>query len=91
MLVTLPYTPEKGKTPAVYWQNGSNLESMRIVSTTSDSVTFETTHNSTYIVIAEPNDNDDNGAMFMLFFGIVMAIGIIAALVTGGVYCRGKA
>ena len=54
MQVTLPYTPEDGKEPAVYWQNGSDLVKMNVVSHTGSTVTFETEHNSTYIVVAEP-------------------------------------
>lgn len=91
MLVTLPYNPEKGKTPAVYWQNGSDLESMRIVSKTSDSVTFETAHNSTYVVVAEPYPDDSEGRTFMLYFGILTVASIALALLAGGIYYRGKA
>ena len=90
MQVTLPYTPEKGKVPAVYWQNGSALEKMRVISHTSDSVTFETTHNSTYVVVAE-SVSEDSGATFMLYLGLLMVIGIALSMLVGFNYYRRKA
>ena len=90
MQVTLPYTPEKGKVPAVYWQNGSALEKMRVISHTSDSVTFETTHNSTYVVVAEPV-SEDSGATFMLYLGLLMVVGIVLSMLIGFNYYRRKA
>ena len=88
--VTLPYTPEKGKVPAVYWQNGSALEKMRVISHTSDSVTFETTHNSTYVVVAE-SASEDSGATFMLYLGLLMVVGIALSMLIGFNYYRRKA
>jgi hypothetical protein len=90
MQVTLPYTPEKGKVPAVYWQNGSALEKMRVISHTSDSVTFETTHNSTYVVVAE-SVSEDSGATFMLYLGLLMVVGIALSMLVGFNYYRRKA
>ena len=90
MQVTLPYTPEKGKVPAVYWQNGSALEKMRVISHTSDSVTFETTHNSTYVVVAE-SASEDSGATFMLYFGLLVVVGIALSMIVGFNYYRRKA
>lgn len=90
MQVTLPYTPEKGKIPAVYWQNGSALEKMRVISHTSDSVTFETTHNSTYVVVAE-SVSEDSGATFMLYLGLLMVVGIALSMLIGFNYYRRKA
>ncbi|MBO5599652.1 MAG: InlB B-repeat-containing protein, partial [Candidatus Methanomethylophilus sp.] len=90
MRVTLPYTPEKGKVPAVYWQNGSVLEKMRVISHTSDSVTFETTHNSTYVVVAE-SASEDSGATFMLYLGLLMVVGIALSMLVGFNYYRRKA
>ena len=90
MQVTLPYTPEKGKVPAVYWQNGSALEKMRVISHTSDSVTFETTHNSTYVVVAE-SVSEDSGATFMLYLGLLMVVGIALSMLIGFNYYRRKA
>ena len=88
--VTLPYTPEKGKVPAVYWQNGSALEKMKVISHTSDSVTFETTHNSTYVVVAE-SASEDSGATFMLYLGLLMVVGIALSMLIGFNYYRRKA
>ena len=90
MQVTLPYTPEKDKVPAVYWQNGSVLEKMRVISHTSDSVTFETTHNSTYVVVAE-SVSEDSGATFMLYLGLLMVVGIALSMLIGFNYYRRKA
>lgn len=90
MQVTLPYTPEKEKVPAVYWQNGSALEKMRVISHTSDSVTFETTHNSTYVVVAE-SVSEDSGATFMLYLGLLMVVGIALSMLIGFNYYRRKA
>lgn len=90
MQVTLPYTPEKDKVPAVYWQNGSALEKMRVISHTSDSVTFETTHNSTYVVVAE-SVSKDSGATFMLYLGLLMVVGIALSMLIGFNYYRRKA
>jgi len=90
MQVTLPYTSEKDKVPAVYWQNGSVLEKMRVISHTSDSVTFETTHNSTYVVVAE-SVSEDSGTTFMLYFGLLMVVGIALSMLIGFNYYRRKA
>ena len=90
MQVTLPYTPEKDKVPAVYWQNGSALEKMRVISHTSDSVTFETTHNSTYVVVAE-SASEDSGVTFMLYLGLLMVVGIALSMLIGFNYYRRKA
>jgi hypothetical protein len=90
MQVTLPYAPEKGKGPVVYWQNGFALEKMRVISHTSDSVTFETTHNSTYVVVAE-SASEDSGATFMLYLGLLMVVGIALSMLIGFNYYRRKA
>lgn len=90
MRVTLPYTPEKDKVPAVYWQNGSALEKMRVISHTSDSVTFETTHNSTYVVVAE-SVSEDSGVTFMLYLCLLMVVGIALSMLVGFNYYRRKA
>ncbi|GEM_PF-2146999 len=90
MQVTLPYTPEKGKVPVVYWQDGSVLEKMNVISHTGTTVTFETTHNSTYVVVAEPV-SEESGATFMLYLGILMVVGIALAILVGFNYYRRKA
>ena len=65
--VTLPYTKEDGKEPVVYFWNGSESTKMNVVSSTETSVTFETDHNSTYVVASETPSKDD-GASFLLYF-----------------------
>ena len=72
MQVTLPYLPENGTAPAVYYQDGDSLVKMNLLSSNEISVTFETDHNSTYVVVAEPTDSG--------FPIIYAAIGAAAAL-----------
>lgn len=88
--MTLPYQAEAGKHPVVYWQNGSSLERMNIVSHNSTSVTFETDHNSVYIVVAD-SDSDDSGSTFMMYLCILIVIGIALAMLIGGSFYRRKA
>ena len=88
--VTLPYTKENGKEPAVYYWNGSESVKMRVVSSTDASVTFETDHNSLYIVASETPSKED-GVSFLLYFGIMAAIGFCVAALVGFTFYRGKA
>ena len=88
--VTLPYTKENGKEPAVYYWNGSESVKMRVVSSTDASVTFETDHNSLYIVASETPSKED-GVSFLLYFGIMAAIGLCVAALVGFTFYRGKA
>ena len=74
MQVTLPYTPEDGKQPAVYWQNGSDLVRMKVVTHTDTTVTFETEHNSTYIVVAEPVEESES---YLLAYIALAVFGIL--------------
>ncbi len=49
--VTVPYTSASGKIPVVYYVDAQGTATeMTLVSYTSTSVTFETDHNSTYVV-----------------------------------------
>lgn len=80
--VTLPYIKEDGKEPVVYYWNGSESMKMNVVSSTETSVTFETDHNSMYVVASETPSKDD-GASFMLYFGILMIAGICIAMLVG--------
>lgn len=88
--VTLPYTKEKGKEPVVYYWNGSESTKMNVVSSTDASVTFETDHNSTYVVASETPSKDD-GASFLLYFGILIVAGICAAVLIGFNFYHKKA
>ena len=88
--VTLPYTKEDGKEPVVYYWNGSESTKMNVVSSTETSVTFETDHNSTYVVASETPSKDD-GASFLLYFGILMIAGICVSLLVGFNFYRKKA
>ena len=86
--VTLPYIKEKGKDPAVYFWNGSESTKMTVVSSTDTSVTFETDHNSTYVVASESSSKGADGSEFMLAYGMMMAAGIIIAMLIGVIYYR---
>lgn len=88
--VTLPYTKEDGKEPVVYYWNGSESTKMNVVSSTETSVTFETDHNSTYVVASETPSKDD-GASFLLYFGILMIAGICVSMLVGFNFYRKKA
>ena len=90
MQVTLPYTKEAGKEPVVYYWNGSESTKMNIVSSTETSVTFETDHNSMYVVASETPSKDD-GASFLLYFGILMIVGICVSMLVGFNFYRKKA
>lgn len=88
--VTLPYTKEDGMKPAVYFWNGSESTKMNVVSSTDTSVTFETDHNSIYVVASESSSNGD-GSDFMLYFGILMVASIAFAMLVGFGFYRKKA
>ncbi len=81
MLVTLPYTGESGKEAAVYYWNGSEAEKMKVVEYTENSVTFETSHNSTYVVASEKIEESTNGLLIIVAVAIVLA-----AIVFGSAY-----
>ncbi len=88
--VTLPYTKENGKEPVVYYRNGSESVKMKIVSSTDTSVTFETEHNSLYIVTSEISPKED-GTSFLLYFGLLAVAGICVAALVGFTFYRRKA
>ena len=88
--VTLPYTKEDGKEPVVYFWNGSESTKMNVVSSTDTSVTFETDHNSVYVVASETSTKDD-GSSFLLYFGILMIAGICVSMLVGFNFYRKKA
>ena len=79
VLVTLPYAKEDGKGPAVYFWNGSESVKMNVVSSTDTSVTFETDHNSVYVVASEAPPKDDDSDT--LLFGLAVAGAVVAMLV----------
>ena len=88
--VTLPYTKEVGKEPVVYFWNGSESMKMNVVSSTDTSVTFETDHNSMYVVASETSSKDD-GLSFLFFFGLLMVVGIAVSMLVGFNFYRKKA
>ncbi len=81
MLVTLPYTGVNGKEAVVYYWNGSEAEKMKVVEYTENSVTFETSHNSTYVVASEKIVENVNGLLIIAVVAIVLA-----AIISGSVY-----
>lgn len=88
--VTLPYTKEDGKEPVVYFWNGSESTKMNVVSSTDTSVTFETDHNSTYVVASEA-PSKDAGSSLLLYIGILIVAGICAAVLIGFNFYHKKA
>ncbi len=74
ILVTLPYTWENGKQAAVYYWNGTEAEKVNVVGYDYDSVTFETSHNSTYIVGSEDKEDSVNGLLVLIIVAIVLAV-----------------
>ncbi len=75
MLVTLPYVVVDGKQPVVYYWNGTESQKMNVVSSTDTSVTFETFHNSEYIVASEEvSQNSDSGSIMWV---VIVAIIVI--------------
>ena len=79
MIVTLPYTDENGKHPAVYYWDGTGSQKMDVVSFTSTSVTFETEHNSEYVVVSESvSEKSDSGLMIA---GIMVLLIVVLAVV----------
>ena len=88
--VTLPYTKEAGKEPVVYYWNGSESTKMNVVSSTDTNVTFETDHNSMYVVASETPSKDD-GLSFLLYFGLLMVVGIAVSMLVGFNFYRKKA
>jgi|GEM_PF-6861209 hypothetical protein len=90
MEVTLPYTKENGKVPVVYFWDGSKSTEMKVLSSTDTSVTFETDHNSEYIVASESPSKED-GSNIVLYVGILIVIGFAIAMLVGFNFYRRKA
>ena len=90
MEVTLPYTKENGKVPVVYFWDGSKSTEMKVLSSTDTSVTFETDHNSEYIVASESPSKED-GSNIILYMGILIVIGFAIAMLVGFNFYRRKA
>ena len=82
MQVTVPYTAQKGTAPAVYFWNGTASEKMTVVSYTDDTVTFETEHNSVYIVGNQAVDESDDHLMIYIAIAAVLAILAVFAVFT---------
>lgn len=80
ILVTLPYTSESGKQPAIYYWNGTESQKMNVVSSTDTSVTFETDHNSQYIVTMEDAPESSNNIILIAIAAIVVILAIIGVL-----------
>ena len=80
MQVTLPYSTVDGKVPAVYYWDGATLVKMNILSHTDSTVTFETSHNSVYILTSEDKSSADNPLVYVAV--IALAIVLVAAAIT---------
>ena len=83
MNVTLPAAPVDGKVPVVYYYNNGTLTKMETVSTTDDSITFVTDHNSLYIVGYEDKSSD-----FLLYIIIGVLVIMVAVIVIATVLKR---
>ena len=83
MQVTFAYNATDGKVPVVYYCNGTSTEQMTVVSYTDTTVTFETTHNSIYVVGLEdkPVVSDDDSVLSHMIFPIAVLVAALAALV----------
>ena len=82
MQVTVPYTPVDGKSPVVYFYDNGVKESMKILSSDEDSVTFETSHNSTYVVTSESSSESDDNTL--ITFAVILVV--IVAFCVGMVF-----
>lgn len=76
MQITVPYTHVGGEDPVVYYWNGTSSEKMEIVSSTYDTVTFETDHNSVYIVGTEAPEEPMSDMVVYVILGIIVLIDI---------------
>ena len=83
MEVTLPYTKENGKVPVVYFWDGSKSTEMKVLSSTDTSVTFETDHNSEYIVASEMLSSNGNSNEQSI---PIIAVLIVVLIAIGGVF-----
>ena len=83
MQVTLPYASAEGKVPVVHYWNGLTTVMMKVISYDNDSVTFETDHNSTYIVASESApapDEEEKSSPAALYAGIAIVAVVIGVL-----------
>lgn len=78
MQVTLPYDGSNGVMPNVYYIDGGAATAMSVVSYDRNSVTFETDHNSTYVVSTEEVSEDKDDITVIAAFVVVIIV--IAAL-----------
>ena len=83
MEVTLPYTKENGKVPVVYFWDGSKSTEMKVLSSTDTSVTFETDHNSEYVVASEMLSSNGNSNEQLI---PIIAVLIVVLIAIGGVF-----
>lgn len=74
MLVTLPYVKIDGKEAVVYYWDGIESTKMNITEQGETFVTFETDHNSTYIIASEDSADDDNTVYLAAVAIVILAI-----------------
>ncbi|WP_400249642.1 LPXTG cell wall anchor domain-containing protein, partial [Methanomethylophilus alvi] len=77
------YTKEDGKVPVVYFWDGSKSTEMKVLSSTDTSVTFETDHNSEYIVASEMLSNNGNSNEQLI---PIIAVLIVVLIAIGGFF-----
>lgn len=74
MNVTLPFQPVKGKTAAVYFVDGDNVQKMNVTGSGRDGVTFETDHNSVYVVTYEDEGLSGGSSTVLIICAVTVAI-----------------
>ncbi len=72
--VTLPYEKVSGKNPVVYFIDGDKAVEMKIISSTDSSVTFETDHNSVYVVSSESGSSSNNTPIYLCVATILLFV-----------------
>lgn len=90
MQVTLPYAGIDGKAPVVYYWNGYTTVQMKVVSFNEDSVTFETDHNSTYIVASEDVATSAGGSTSSVTIAGVAIAAVIIGVLLGFFIARNR-
>ena len=79
MQVTVPYTKSGEGVPVVFFIDGDNAVKMKVVSTTANTVTFETDHNSVYVISQESEEQSLlNIVVMSALFVAVLAAAMMA-------------
>ncbi len=78
LCITIPYSVDAGKSPVVYYVNDAGEKTeMNVVSYMNGLLTFETDHNSVYVLAAE--DKADNSTLTLVATAILVIVAVLAA------------